>query len=63
MTKHSYVGDTGPAVRARFFDNALDSDRRRMDESNETVANIEVTVSVMTETLEAQELQIQKQAE
>lgn len=60
---HSYVGDTSPAVRARFFKTSNDSDRNRLDGCDEYIANLEVTMPVMTDTLEAHQVQMEKQAE
>ena len=60
---HSYLGDTGPAVRANFFERGLDSDRHRMDAQEGEIHNLEATFAFMTETLEVQEVNLQKQAE
>lgn len=46
---HSYVGDAGAAVRARFFVSSIDSDRRWLDALDEKIANLEVLISVMTD--------------
>lgn len=60
---HAYLGATGPAVRAVFFESALDADRSRIDELDESKLNIETSIALMPETLHQQQVTQQKQVE
>ena len=40
-----YAADGGPAVRARFFENAIDQDRRRIAELTEQVTQLEASMA------------------
>ena len=39
-----YNGDTGPAVRAQFFQRSIDADRMRMDELEGRIASLKIAI-------------------
>ena len=49
---HAYLGATGPAVRASFFEHALDVDKRRMKELDDTNKSLETQLVSLTDSVE-----------
>ena len=49
---HAYLGATGPAVRASSFEHALDVDRRRMKELEDTNKSLATQLVSLTDSVE-----------